>query len=95
MQEVLRTLDGIRKEFNDAHKGGKAVSLADLIVLGGCAAIEKAADSYLGYRVLADYHRLMEDSLTWIARAACLGVRRLFMAQTHRTFWLTLAEATV
>jgi catalase-peroxidase len=44
LAKVLKTLEGIRKEFNDAQAGGKkAVSLADLIVLGGCAAVEKAA----------------------------------------------------
>jgi catalase-peroxidase len=40
---VLETLEGIQKEFNDAQAGGKMVSFADLIVLGGCAAIEQAA----------------------------------------------------
>ncbi|MEK1924547.1 MAG: catalase/peroxidase HPI, partial [Rhizobium giardinii] len=40
---VLETLEGIQKAFNDAQPGGKKVSLADLIVLGGAAAIEKAA----------------------------------------------------
>ena len=40
LAKVLKTLEGIQKEFN---AGGKQVSLADLIVLGGCAAIEKAA----------------------------------------------------
>jgi catalase-peroxidase len=40
---VLATLESIRKEFNDAQEGGKQVSIADLIVLGGCAGIEKAA----------------------------------------------------
>ncbi|MBB3610066.1 catalase/peroxidase HPI [Rhizobium sp. BK602] len=40
---VLETLEGIQKAFNDAQSGGKKVSLADLIVLGGAAAIEKAA----------------------------------------------------
>jgi catalase-peroxidase len=44
LAKVLKTLDGIRQDFNAAQKGGKkAVSLADLIVLGGCAAIEQAA----------------------------------------------------
>src|SRR5262249_54306574 len=43
LAQVLRKLEGIQKEFNGAHKGGKKVSLADLIVLGGCAAIEDAA----------------------------------------------------
>ena len=43
LQAVLKTLEGIRKAFNSAQSGGKKVSLADLIVLGGCAAVEKAA----------------------------------------------------
>ena len=41
--KVLEALEGIQKEFNSAQLGGKNVSLADLIVLGGCAAIEQAA----------------------------------------------------
>jgi catalase-peroxidase len=40
---VLQALETIQKSFNDAQSGGKKVSLADLIVLGGCAAIEEAA----------------------------------------------------
>nr|WP_245312661.1 catalase/peroxidase HPI [Methanohalophilus levihalophilus] len=40
---VLTTLEGIQKEFNNTQSGGKKVSLADLIVLGGCAGIEQAA----------------------------------------------------
>jgi catalase-peroxidase len=40
---VLATLEGIQKEFNSVQSGGKMVSLADLIVLGGCAAVEQAA----------------------------------------------------
>jgi catalase-peroxidase len=43
LAKVLETLEGIQKEFNDAQTGNKKISLADLIVLGGCAAIEKAA----------------------------------------------------
>ncbi len=43
LAKVLETLEGIQKEFNSAQSGGKKVSLADLIVLGGCAGIEKAA----------------------------------------------------
>jgi catalase-peroxidase len=43
LQAVLQTLEGIRKDFNSAQSGGKQVSLADLIVLGGCAAVEQAA----------------------------------------------------
>jgi catalase-peroxidase len=40
---VLQTLEQVQQEFNGAHSGGKRVSLADLIVLGGCAGVEKAA----------------------------------------------------
>ncbi len=40
---VLETLERIQREFNDAQSGAKRVSLADLIVLGGCAAVEQAA----------------------------------------------------
>ncbi len=43
LANVLGTLEGIQKEFNAAQTGGKKVSLADLIVLGGCAAVEQAA----------------------------------------------------
>ncbi len=43
LKKVLGTLEGIQKAFNSAQSGGKRVSLADLIVLGGCAGVEKAA----------------------------------------------------
>ena len=43
LKTVLQKLEAIQKEFNASAAGGKKVSLADLIVLGGCAAIEKAA----------------------------------------------------
>ena len=44
LAKVLKTLEGIQKAFNDGQAGGKKkVSLADLIVLGGCAAVEQAA----------------------------------------------------
>jgi catalase-peroxidase len=43
LAKVLKTLDGIQSDFNKAQSDGKKVSLADLIVLGGAAAIEKAA----------------------------------------------------
>jgi catalase-peroxidase len=41
--KVLKALEGVQQEFNDKQTGNKKVSMADLIVLGGCAAIEKAA----------------------------------------------------
>ena len=43
LAKVLATLDAIQNEFNGAQSGGKKISLADLIVLGGCAAVEAAA----------------------------------------------------
>ena len=43
LTNVLETLEGIQKEFNSAQSDGKKVSLADLIVLAGCAGVEKAA----------------------------------------------------
>jgi catalase-peroxidase len=43
LKKVLQTIGGIQKEFNSAQSGGKRVSLADLIVLGGCAGVEQAA----------------------------------------------------
>jgi len=43
LKKVLQTLEKIQKEFNSAQSGGKKVSLADLIVLGGCAGVEQAA----------------------------------------------------
>jgi catalase-peroxidase len=43
LSKVLQTLEAIARDFNGAQSGGKKVSLADLIVLGGCAAVEEAA----------------------------------------------------
>ncbi len=43
LSKVLKILEGIQKEFNSALTDGKLISLADLIVLGGCAGIEQAA----------------------------------------------------
>src|SRR5256886_8108441 len=43
LAKALKTLEGIQSEFNRAQSGGKKVSLADLIVLAGCAGVEQAA----------------------------------------------------
>src|SRR5262249_8278285 len=43
LAKVLKTLEGIQGEFNKGQSGGKKVSLADLIVLAGCAGVERAA----------------------------------------------------
>src|ERR1700678_54666 len=50
LAKVLQRLEGIQKDFNKAQSGGKKVSLADLIVLGGSAAVEQAAKK-AGYDV--------------------------------------------
>jgi catalase-peroxidase len=59
---VLKKLEGIQKEFNNAQSGGKMVSLADLIVLGGVAAIEKAAKS-AGHEVKVPFSPGRTDAL--------------------------------
>ena len=51
---ALQTLEGIQKGFNNAQSGGKKVSLADLIVLGGCAGVEQAAQK-AGYDVTVPF----------------------------------------
>jgi catalase-peroxidase len=50
LAKILQKLEGIQKEFNASQTGGKKVSMADLIVLGGSAAIEKAAKA-AGHKV--------------------------------------------
>jgi catalase-peroxidase len=54
LKNVLQTLEGIQKAFNSAQSGGKKVSLADLIVLGGCAGVEQAAKNG-GYDVTVPF----------------------------------------
>ncbi len=54
LARVLSTLEGIRHEFNASQSGGKKISLADLIVLGGCAAVEAAA-SQAGHQVTVPF----------------------------------------
>jgi catalase-peroxidase len=51
---VLQALEGIQKEFNSTQSGGKMVSLADLIVLGGCAGVEQAAKN-AGFEVTVPF----------------------------------------
>ncbi|MFO7741560.1 MAG: catalase/peroxidase HPI [Anaerolineae bacterium] len=54
LAKVLETLEGIQAAFNGAQSGGKKVSLADLIVLGGCAGVEQAA-KHAGYEVTVPF----------------------------------------
>jgi catalase-peroxidase len=55
LDRVLPVLERIRQDFNDGQSGGKRVSLADLIVLGGCAAVERAAQN-AGQEVTVPFH---------------------------------------
>ena len=54
LAKVLKTLEGIQSAFNKTAKGGKKVSLADMIVLAGCAAIEQAAKN-AGHKVTVPF----------------------------------------
>jgi len=54
LSKVLETLEGIQKDFNKAQSGDKKVSLADLIVLAGCAGVEKAAKD-AGYDITVPF----------------------------------------
>jgi len=54
LSKVLETLEGIRHAFNAAQRGGKKISLADLVVLAGCAGVERGAKN-AGYDVLVPF----------------------------------------
>jgi len=62
LRKVLETLDGIRNAFNAGASGGKKVSLADLIVLAGCAAVEQAAKN-AGHTVTVPFTAGRMDAL--------------------------------
>jgi len=61
--KVLGALEGIQAAFNDAQTGGKKVSLADLIVLGGCAGVEQAARN-AGFDVTVPFAPGRTDALS-------------------------------
>ncbi len=58
----LSILESIQKDFNDGTKGGKAVSIADLVVLAGCAAVEKAAQD-AGFKIPVPFTAGRMDAL--------------------------------
>jgi len=64
LSKVLDVLENIQKEFNTAHTNGKKVSLADLIVLAGCAAVEEAAKIFKS---------IIEGKGTWAQNAVVLA----------------------
>ncbi len=62
LAKVLENLKGIQKAFNDTQSGDKKVSLADLIVLGGCAGVEQAAKN-AGYEITVPFTPGRTDAL--------------------------------
>jgi catalase-peroxidase len=73
LSKVLKTLEGIQSAFNKTAKGGKKVSLADMIVLAGCAAVEQAAKT-AGYNVTVPFSPGRMDALQEQTDAASFGV---------------------
>ena len=73
LAKVLGTLEGIRTAFNAAQTGGKQVSFADLIVLGGCAAVELAAKN-AGHEVAVPFAPGRTDALQEQTDAASFAV---------------------
>jgi catalase-peroxidase len=62
LEKVLQSLEAIQKTFNNAQTGGKSVSLADLIVLGGCTGVEQAAKN-AGFAVTVPFTAGRTDAL--------------------------------
>lgn len=62
LKEVLETLEAIRNEFNSSQSGNKQISMADMIVLGGAAAIEEAADN-AGHTITVPFNPGRADAL--------------------------------
>ena len=90
LAKVLGTLEGIQKKFNDAQSGGKKVSLADLIVLGGSVAVEAAAKK-AGFDVTVPFSPGRTDATAEQTDAASFAVLepkadgfRNFVAENHR-----------
>jgi len=75
LKKVLEVLEGIQKEFNSAQSGGKKVSLADLIVLGGCVGVEKAAKN-AGFDVTVPFMPGRTDASQEQTDARSFGSRR-------------------
>jgi catalase-peroxidase len=73
LAKVLKTLEDIQGEFSSAQSGGKKVSIADLIILGGCAAIEAAAKK-VGYDVTVSFTPGRMDALQEQTDVASFGV---------------------
>lgn len=78
LAKALDALEGVQQSFNDAQSGGKRISLADIIVLGGCAAVEQAAKNagfdlavpFSAGRTDASQEQTDVDSFAWLEPAA-------------------------
>ncbi len=73
LTKVLDTLTGMQKAFNEGASGGKKVSLADLIVLGGCCAVEQGAKN-AGYKVNVPFKPGRTDATQEQTDVASIGV---------------------
>jgi catalase-peroxidase len=73
LAKVLKTLTAVQQDFNDSQRGDKRISLADLIVLGGAAAIEQAAEKG-GYDVSVPFHPGRTDATEAQTDAASFAV---------------------
>jgi catalase-peroxidase len=73
LKTVLQTFESIQKDFNNAQTGGKKVSLADLIVLGGCAGVEQAAKD-AGHDVTVPFKPGRTDALQEQTDVVSFGV---------------------
>jgi len=92
LEKVLEKLEEVQKAFNDEQSGDKKVSLADVIVLGGCAAIEKAAEKaghdvdvpFTPGRADASAEQTDVESFEWMKPEAD-GFRNYFKPHARRT----------
>jgi catalase-peroxidase len=73
LAKVLKTLEGIQNEFNSTQSDGKKVSVADLIVLGGCAGVEAAAKK-AGHKVTVPFSPVRMDAFQVQTDAASFAV---------------------